>query len=256
MKYHIFDPSGNITALIPVLTEKECLPETARLAMAREPFCEQVGFVLPGLKGYDIRLQMAGGEFCGNASLCTASYYCLENGITPGESRNVSLLVSGAHQILTCKICCLKEKLFLGTINMPTIHEISDYSFSEGRFPLVAMPGICHVMVPEEFGVERAETCIQDWCSKLSADALGIMLLSADYSHITPLVYVPASATLFRENSCASGSSAVGAWISKKAGKRVSLSFTEPGGVLSVSATPEGEVTLTNHVRLIHAKKI
>lgn len=253
MKYYLFDPSGNITALIPVRTIEECLPEQATFVMSREPKCEQVGYVLPGADGYDLQLQMAGGEFCGNASLCTAAYHCLTTGLQKGDNNQVELLVSGSKQVLSCRIHCLEDKLFLGTIQMPRIQSISEFSFNNGCFPLVSMSGISHIIVPEAFGMDRAEASIKTWCSTLSADALGIMLLSEDYSCITPLVYVPASDTLFRENSCASGTSAVGAWLAAKTGKDISLSFKEPGGILTVSSSPTGEVALTNQIRFINA---
>ena len=51
--------------------------------MAEVPSCEQVGFIVPKQGGEDIRLSMAGGEFCGNASVCAAalSIFCSLLGI-------------------------------------------------------------------------------------------------------------------------------------------------------------------------------
>ena len=56
---------------------------------------------------------------------------------------------------------------------------------------------------------------------------------------LTPLVFVPAVDTLFWENSCASGTAAIGAWLQKRKGVRVEASFSQPAGVLRVEADGE-----------------
>ena len=66
---------------------------------------------------------------------------------------------------------------------------------------------------------------------------------------LTPLVYVPAINTLFWENSCASGTAAIGAWLQKKQGGRIEASFSQPAGVLRVVADGE-TLVLQGSVRL------
>ena len=76
---------------------------------------------------------------------------------------------------------------------------------------------------------------------------------------LTPLVYVPEAGTLVWENSCASGTSAVGVWAASvqkrgnmKAGsqeKAIKMTLQEPGGILSVEVSPSGEIRLTGTVR-------
>ena len=69
---------------------------------------------------------------------------------------------------------------------------------------------------------------------------------------LTPLVYVPGSGTMIWENSCASGSAAVGTALGKRSGARVRLELEEPGGVLRIeSGGRRGETVLTGRTRLI-----
>lgn len=254
MEYYFFDPSGNRTALIPVAGAEEYRLEYAKEIMEKEPTCEQVGFIHPVNGRADLRLQMAGGEFCGNASLCAAALFAMIHDIKPGQQESVKLEVSGSPAVLSAEIHCLKTTDTLeynGCIQMPVIHDIRPICFAEAEYPVVFMPGILHAIVPESFGREKAVNCIRSWCKQLNAPCLGIMLLSSDSYRITPLVYVPGSDTLFWEQSCASGTAAVGAWLAATEKSSLSRSFVEPGGRLSVDAAPNGQVMLHNHIKLI-----
>ena len=77
------------------------------------------------------------------------------------------------------------------------------------------------------------------------------MFLERGTLRLIPLVYIPGSSTCFWENSCASGSAAVGMALAARSGKTAELALTEPGGVLRVSSDPAGETWLFGSVRLI-----
>ena len=76
MRYSVFDPTGNITALVrdPVAPLQQ--PVIAAGIMRKHPEVEQVGFV--SFDGALPALRMAGGEFCGNASMSAAALLCME----------------------------------------------------------------------------------------------------------------------------------------------------------------------------------
>ena len=65
---------------------------------------------------------------------------------------------------------------------------------------------------------------------------------------MTPLVYVPAAGTLFWENSCASGTTACGAYVAAKTGGPVSLSLRQPGGSLEIRVSEDGAFGLSGTV--------
>ena len=253
MDYFLFDPSGNITALLPVSAPDECRIEFADAVMQREPAAEQAGFVLPGSDTCDIELRMAGGEFCGNASLCTAALYALQNDLQAGRQLQVRLRASGCANILSVLINANPDNTFTGCIEMPQIREIRQYDTGCPELPqaaIAATDGITHAVIPDVLGPEWAESHIKAWCADLHAEAMGMMLVNADASEITPIVYVPASNTLFREHSCASGSAAVGVWLARQNGRKTICDFKEPGGTLRVTASPDGIVTLENNIYL------
>ena len=107
IKYHVMDPTGNITILVETPVAEASQPFVAAKLMELEPEVEQVGFLTlaetpePDRSGclqqkmasqpektqqsekiplaessqnkYDIALRMAGGEFCGNATMSAAA---------------------------------------------------------------------------------------------------------------------------------------------------------------------------------------
>ena len=77
LHYSIWDPAGNITALVEsnvLITDQ---PTAAAKIMSCHPEVEQVGFVrfYPEQSDTQAELRMAGGEFCGNASMCAAALF-------------------------------------------------------------------------------------------------------------------------------------------------------------------------------------
>ncbi|MEE3312421.1 MAG: diaminopimelate epimerase, partial [Acutalibacteraceae bacterium] len=71
--YSLFDPTGNITLLVETPISAAERVAVASKLMELEPKAEQVGFVSQDDADVDIRLDMAGGEFCGNATMSAAA---------------------------------------------------------------------------------------------------------------------------------------------------------------------------------------
>ena len=218
MKYYLLNPTGNITALV-----RGNIP--ADEVMSMEPLCEQLGYLFEK-EGSDIALRMAGGEFCGNATMCAAYIYALESN---KKRLTVKVFVEGTGTVE------VKINGNRGTVSMPKPYEVGELN----GFPLVRFKGIDHLIIEEKnaCGIkENAETLIKQWCS---GAALGIMFLNG--SSLEPLVYVKSEETLFWENSCASGTCAVGEWLEKP------VELRQPcGGILSY-----GNGKLTGTVELI-----
>ena len=134
------------------------------------------------------------------------------------------------------------------------------------------------MILEEEPDPAKAEKLAPVWCRYLQAEAIGLMFLSLEKRKLTPLVYVPAAGTMVWENSCASGTTAVGAWLASremtsremtsremtvremtvremtvrepadKEKEIVRLSLNEPGGVLEIAAEASGRLLLTGTV--------
>lgn len=259
MKYTLYDPTGNITALI----EGERNAETAAGLMQMYPEVEQAGFVRETPAddaGTDASLEMAGGEFCGNASMCAAIWHAENKGMSSGTVR---LRVSGAGDPVEVSFKKTGPGRFSAQVHMPGATEISSIDlYSDGTggdIPMVKCTGITHLIIEEDSPFfyllkerEKAEAAVKDWCRKIDVPCLGLMFVKATEAgcSLTPLVFAPGSGTLFWEHSCASGSSAVCMYLAKKEGRNVSLKLTQPGGVLKVNSGPEG-TWLSGNVRVM-----
>ena len=265
LKCSILDPTGNITALVESPVEIDRQPSTAAAIMRRHPEVEQVGFLRPE-NGEELpELRMAGGEFCGNASMSAAALLASQNGKTA-----MRLRVSGAAEPVELKLAPDGENSWIVEILMPPALEITKTAFSFGNLqrelPLVHMEGISHVIIEPSSGFfrllherETAECAVRAFCESLRADGLGLMFLEGEGSDrkLTPLVYVPVSETTFWENACASGSAATGMYLAAKARAARELALREPGGTLWVKSDPHsGESRLRGHVRLAESMEI
>ena len=261
LEYKVFDPTGNITALVETQVDPADQPAAASWIMAQNPEVEQVGFVTFAAAGIGasvadvpVSLRMAGGEFCGNATMCSAALYMIVNDM-PGEA-NVKVRVSGTKEPLDVRLVRRDAVSFDAAVTMPPAVGIDELKLSDGmlpgndvlRLPVVRMEGIAHVIIEPDsgfFGLKDdsalAETLLRGWCGVLGAECLGMMFLDEGKGvrALTPLVYVPGADTMFWENSCASGSAAAGMYLAVKEGKPVDVTFSEPAGSLRVTSDPD-----------------
>ena len=251
LRYTIFDPTGNITALVESETPVPDQPAVAASLMRRHPEVEQVGFV------NENALRMAGGEFCGNASMCAAALLLLRAGQDGGE---LQLNVSGAPDPVKLRLSREGAGAFRAEILMPRALGLTETALAfeglHGSLPLVRFAGISHLIAEADSAFfpllrdrARAESAVRAFCGELRADGLGLLFLEGQ--RMTPLVYVPASATVFWENSCASGSAAVGMYRAGQRGASVELALRQPGGLLRVRSDPAGGTRLTGSVRFL-----
>ena len=173
------DPAGNITLFVldPVPAGDRA-GIAARLMDMPGGDVEQVGFLCPPLQGSAGRLEMAGGEFCGNA---TRAFGMLMAQQLDGLSR-VQVEVSGCGQPVTAEVD-----------GCPAI--------------MVDLIGIAHLVVedvpPSLDFFRKAEPLFWDIPD---LDAYGVIFLDSAKGAITPLVKVPTADSLVWEGSCGSGS--------------------------------------------------
>ena len=229
--YYKIDPTGNITAIVETETPRSEQSSLAALIMSRDSSIEQVGFLEKPQGDAAVRLQMMGGEFCGNASISAAALTAQKAGIADGS---IILEVSGAEKPLSVRVQELEENRYLGTVAMPLPIGIETLDFDGCRLPCVSFFGISHIICGNELSFETAEKRIHSWCEKLNAEALGLMF--TDGKTLKPYVYVRSTDTAVRESSCASGTTAVCAYLAKKSGKSQSITLSNPCGELSVNA--------------------
>lgn len=234
--YYIIDPTGNITAIVETPTKRSEQCRIAAFIMELDTRIEQVGFLEQPQSGAAVRLQMMGGEFCGNASICTAALTAQRSGIDDGC---IMLEVSGAENPLCIRVQKLAACLYRGTVSMPLPVGMETVKLGKNELPAVHFSGISHLILSDDISADEAEKNIRSWCKALNADALGLMFLSGET--LKPYVYVRSTDTAVWESSCASGTTAVAAYLAAKAGKSVSVTLENPGGTLSVKAEYSGD---------------
>jgi diaminopimelate epimerase len=237
----IADPAGNRTAIV-----RSGLPRADRAAAAAKLMedkslgIEQVGFETRPLYGGSAgRIEMAGGEFCGNAARSYGYLLCSERG-----TDHCKIEISGTREQLEV-ICDPERSTSAAQMPMPEKLEMVGDDPSQ-MYPLVVFRGIAHMLcrhvAPDEAFADRM---IRKFGERYSA--FGIQFLEEEEAEavqtdgtgktakITPVVYVAGADTCFWEKACASGALAM-AWFetqNKKDGFHA-YTYAQPGGGLTV----------------------
>ena len=239
--YILADPTGNLTALVESPVDIPLRQQIAASLMGSRKEIEQMGFISPPTRGGDIALTMAGGEFCGNACLSAGAYYLRQKGKERGK---LGVEISGADEIVSVELEKTGENEYKGRVEMPLPLSCESVESPLGVLSLLRFPGICHAIAGADISPAEAERMIVPLCESVGCEALGLMLLDEEKSRLSPLVYVPGAKSLFWERSCASGTSAVGAYLALREKKDISVILEQPGGSLSILARyREGSVS-------------
>lgn len=251
VRYTLMDPAKNLTVLVETPVPADERAAVADRLMALEPAAEQLGF-LSEADDADIGLTMAGGEFCCNAVLCAAVWEAKRSGLTEGR---VTVRSSGAPDILSVDLTRQSDGSFLASVDVPRPRSAQKEALpGGGELPVVRFDGITHVLLEQDLGKKAAEDLVRQWADHWDADALGLLMLDLQRDRMTPLVYVPAAGTLCWERACGSGTAAVGAWLASERGEPIALPLQQPGGVLTIEASPEGPLRLSGPVRCLYRK--
>lgn len=248
------NPTQNMTILVETAVPRDLQPSVSEALMDYgSVFAEQVGFLEEASDpSAQVRLQMMGGEFCGNAAMSCASYIAFKDGLIPGTVKPYRLEVSGSDRIVVCNIE-RTETGFKGSIEMPLPIDIRTVQFRNGiECPVVFFPGIAHAIMCEDDS--DSSGIIAEMCSELDYDALGIIKLSKSEDSIRPLVYVRSTGSSVYERGCGSGTSAVIAYLSCREHASIERSIHQPGGCIKAfAAYSDGQlqnITITGLVKI------
>ena len=233
IRYILADPAGNITAMVTSpFFEAEYVSVSQKL-MGAVPQVEQVGFITPPVQGALGRLNMAGGEFCGNAARCFGLYLARKNNIENGD---VLIELSGCNEPISVRINGGNSE-----VGMPLPKEVSALELpGMPPVPLVTFPGITHAILKDIAADETIVNAVKRAVySQGDPDALGILFWKND--RLTPVVYVKQTGTQVYEGSCGSGTAALGVCLTQdmETGEK-SLCIQQPMGELTVTVKKEG----------------
>ena len=236
-------PTQNMTILVESPVPREHHQQVASQLMAYDGvFGEQVGFVeKPQNQAAWARLQMMGGEFCGNAAMSLAALLALDRGTPRGQGLEVPLEISGAEGLLAVEVV-LQDEGARCSVEMPLPEGIEDLVLPlDGKdYPVavVTFTGITHLIVKTESvagdKAAFADLAVTEWRKRFPAEALGIILYDWVRRSITPLVYVNSTMSRVWERGCGSGTAAVGSWLAVTAAGMIAADISQPGGIISV----------------------
>jgi len=234
MNYIKADPQGNITAIVTDPSDPKDRIRIASGIMEKDRSVEQVAFETAPEHGADISIEMAGGEFCGNAALSAAALYFMRRGAKEGTCR-VSVSGTNGSIPVSIKKTDSEKAAFRGTVSMPLPEKIAPFEFNTDlgckTFKVVDFGGISHAVTDRTTDRDFAVRNIPAMCLQYGAEAFGLMLFDRETCFLDPLVYVPALGSMFWEKTCASGTAAIGACFAP-----ADLKIKEPGGILGISS--------------------
>ena len=221
------DPAGNLTAIIRGAEPEKRLPIAKAILDAGK--AEQVGFEVPPMYGGCGRLEMMGGEFCGNAARAFAFQKAAEQ--WPDGEHELCVEISGVEKPVPVRVDLDNGTAFA---QMPLPLELACCEVDGTAYPVVVMEGIWHLIAedrePSEEFVKHAIQAVEQF----QPEAFGILFLQQE--RLTPAVWVRATQSLVWESSCGSGSLACGWYLSKRETKRTDgearYTFSQRGGVI------------------------
>ena len=235
----VLDPAGNVTAIVcSDVPAAERARVAAQILRLPELGIEQVAFLTAPRSGGEIRLEMMGGEFCGNALRCAGFYQALRNG-AQGKSC-VFAEISGADGVQPVMADTAE-----GTAStvMPLPLSVQPAGWADVQAARVTFAGITHFVIdcaqPDETLVQRAIAAAPE------ASAVGAIFLDRAHGSIKPVVFVRKTASCVAENSCASGSVAAAVVLTADFADGITeIGIGQPGGTLEVGVQrTDGAVT-------------
>lgn len=215
--YSIYNPGGNITAL--VVSELEASLDIAESILAKHSAVEQVGFILgPRLPGTTFHLQMTGGEFCVNAARSAAFAFMKDTGLN-----SITFTVSGySHSI---------EAYLVGTsvtISIPS-NIVTRYIHAD-EFDIIDFQGIRFLVTTHASLLPVKEKLIGQYAEDFLA--VGFLFIEDARAGcvIHPWVWVRIHNTLIAETACGSGSIATALFFQEHGVKKEEYAIIQPSG--------------------------
>ena len=226
------DPAGNITVFVLDEVPQDKRADIAKKILAiPELAAEQVAF-----RTGENRIDMAGGEFCGNASRAFGMLLAQERGINGKAETEIE--ISG---------CMAKVRVAVDTecgeaaAEMPLPESVSERFVGDVRGTLVNLGGIALLVTedtkPELSFFRQAESIFDEFPG---IEAYGVIFLEKSGGHMYPLIRVPAADSLVWEGSCGSGSIACAVARSIGTEGVYAEKYIQPAGEIIAAVTRKG----------------
>ena len=223
------DPAGNITVFVLDTVPGDRRAEIARAILAKKELAaEQVAF-----RTGENRIDMSGGEFCGNASRAFGMLLAKERGIRGKAELEIG--ISGCDGSVKVSVDTENHE---ATADMPLPKSVAERTVGNMHGTLVNLGGIAHFVTeeaePELAFFRRAEPLFDEFPG---IEAYGVIFLEKGGSHFYPLIRVPAAGSLVWEGSCGSGSVACAVRRSIGVEGEYAENYIQPAGNIMASVT-------------------
>lgn len=235
LNYFRANPAGNITGFVLGDVEKSEKSLIARAIIEQiDSTVEQVGFISENQDG-KLRMDMMGGEFCGNATRSFGLFVAILNELK-GENK-LLLSVSGTDKDI--EVITNSEEM-TSEVTLNKAKKIAYLNLVGNEYFTVFLDGIIHVIVPDRkadkvFVIQL----INELQKTYKEDAYGCLFLDEERMYMEPYVYVPETETLIKEGSCGSGTVASGYYLNKDKRRDFKEEIFQPGGSIVVRAKEE-----------------
>jgi diaminopimelate epimerase len=225
-------PSGNTTAVVfDQLQDKNLqdlnsrIIETWQIRHPDQPQIEQCCFITaPTDPSVVTRIEMFGGEFCGNATRSAIW------AITGGKNKQGLVEVSGTNQLLRFSVRDGEV-----TVEIPLLKEVLMQEVAEGM--LVNLDGITHLVVTstEVQQTKNPRELLNELLrfnrySLRDLPSVGVSYYDLSSRKAEFCVWVNAVDTIFDETACGSGTSAIGIVLAEGAGESIEQQVIQPSG--------------------------
>ncbi len=248
-----FNPTQNMTILVKTNHPADEYTHIASKMMSYDSvYAEQVGFIeLPQNHEADAHLQMAAGEFCGNACMALAAYIAFEKGLKHNGLAEITLEASGSDHLLTCQVKRIQDKYYC-QVPMPLPVKIEQRSIKfdgdELELVFVRYQQCIHIVMEVEqldnVAKDRAQNLAKLLGVVLEVNLVGILLYKSDTNDLAPLIYVPSLDSMVWERGCGSGTASIGAYLVWKHKEAIEVQIKQPGGTIHVAADcNKGEIS-------------
>lgn len=233
IEYVLADPAKNNTVLVLTDVDRALYADTARKLLSIKSLdAEQVGFVKQPIMGGEARLEMMGGEFCGNAAR-SFGLFCA------GDRTQIRIEITGCDRPLLVRT---GEGSASAEMPLPT-----GLCTVEG-YPTAVFDGIVHLlaenMPPDKAQFDRLLSLLK---ARFQPDAAGVLFLNDGV--MVPVVYVEATDTAVWERSCGSGTFALACIEAVRKGSGTHrFEVVQPGGTITAEVTIKDGVPTAGNI--------
>lgn len=229
LKFVKINPSGNITLLYHQNNIiKDEFKAISKVSMTKNSLdAEQVGFI------NTTHLEMMGGEFCGNACRSFGAFLAF-NDDSFKDKKIYTITCSGESTPLNLEITgtAFKNRYF-AKIKMPNYIATETIVLNNYQIYIFYFSGITHFIVESKEIDNFLLELIHNYCKNYGILNFGVMFFDSKKLFMIPYVYIEGIGGTW-ENSCASGTSALGFYLNTY--KNIdSIKINQPGGFLIVS---------------------